>query len=424
MAKYPLEERPAWRWWVTPKPLGEKPVHRWCVFPHSFTTELVDGLIDEWALTERDRILDPFCGAGTTPLAAKQRHIPAVGFDLSPFAVFVSRVKLTDYDPGRLAKCWRAWRGQIDPSEWNGASRSYPELVQKALPGPLLGAFDALANQIASLGCTARERDFFKMALLTTLSDFSRAVPSGGWLEWIDRRTSKRHIPGRLERHVDSMLADVNHRSAKTRTGRWAIRCADARQLPVADGSFSAVITSPPYPNRHDYTRVFGVELMFGFLDWERTRQLRYQSFQSHPEARPERPTLIDYMEPAALSRALGRLERMKPDPRIPPMLRGYFLDMYLSLREIHRTCRSGARIALVVGNAQYSGIPFMVDELTAEIGEQAGLCCEKIIATRYRGNSAQQMRDHGRRPSRESVVVFRKAQSGPALRLRRRPSG
>jgi len=48
-----------------------------------------------------------------------------------------------------------------------------------------------------------------------------------------------------------------------------------------------------------------------------------------------------------------------------------------------------------------------MVDELTAEIGEQAGLRCDKIIAARYRGNSAQQMRDHGRKPSRESIVVF-----------------
>ena len=90
-------------------------------------------------------------------------------------------------------------------------------------------------------------------------------------------------------------------------------------------------------------------------------------------------------------------------------MLEGYFLDMYLCLREVMRVSCPGAKIAFVVGNAQYSGEPILVDELTAEIGEQVGLKCEKILATRYRGNSAQQMGKYGRNPSRESVVIFRK---------------
>lgn len=407
MTRYRIEERPEWRWWVTPKLLREKPIHRWCVFPHSFTSELVHGLINEWGLTEKDRILDPFCGAGTTALAAKERGIPSEGSDLSPFAVFTTQVKLANYDPDRLIKTWKAMQKRIDLSKWNGVLRDYPDLVKKALPGNLLGAFDALAHQIASLDCARKDRDFFKMALLATLSDFSRAIPSGGWLEWIDRHVSKRHIPARLAGHVNRMLADLNHQTDKANNKKWTVHCADARQLPAPTGSFSAVITSPPYPNRHDYTRVFGVELMFGFLDWKKTRWLRYQSFESHPEARPERPIFKDYIEPVTLSCALAQLERTNPDPRIPPMLRGYFLDMFLVLREACRVCCYGAPVAVVVGNAQYNGIPFMVDELTAEIGEQARLHCDRIVVTRYRGNSAQQMRDHGRKPSRESIVFF-----------------
>lgn len=89
-------------------------------------------------------------------------------------------------------------------------------------------------------------------------------------------------------------------------------------------------------------------------------------------------------------------------------MLEGYFQDMYLCLRELRRVCKSGARIAFVVGNAQYCGEPILVDELTAEVGEQAGLTCEKLVVARYRGNSAQQMGQFGRKPSRETVVIFR----------------
>lgn len=414
MAKYRIEERPTWRWWVTPKPLRAKPIHRWCVFPHSFTSELVHGLIDEWGLTASDKILDPFCGAGTTPLAAKERNIPATGYDLSPFAVFATRVKLNDYDPDCLLTTWKRFQKRIDPSKWNGALRDYPNLIKKALPGHLLGAFDNLINQIVTLNCPRKDRDFLKMALLATLPDFSRAVATGGWLKWMDQRTSTRQIPGKLAHHVEVMLADIGGQEKQARdVKQWIVRCADARQLPDSDSAFSAVITSPPYPNRHDYTRVFGVELMFGFLDWTETKKLRYQSFESHPEAKPQRPDNTDYAEPKLLTRTLKRMAVAYSDPRIPDMLRGYFLDMFLTLREVHRVCRDGARIAFVVGNAQYGGIPVLVDELTAQIGEQVGLRSMKIVAIRYRGNSAQQMREHGRKPARESIVLFKVSRSG-----------
>jgi len=375
----------------------------------------VHGLIDEWGLNANDRILDPFCGAGTTPVAAKERGIPAAGFDLSPFAVFAAKVKLADYDPSDIGRAWAVLRRRIDPSKWNGASREYPELVKRALPGHLLGAFDSLGNNISSLDCSRANRDFFKMALLATLPSFSRAVASGGWLAWRRKRSSVSQIPKSFADRVGAMRDDIVDDRAKGRKATWSVERADARRLPVEDGAFSAVITSPPYPNRHDYTRVFGVELMFGFLGWEDTRRLRYQSFQSHPEAKPDRPPTIGYAEPKSLSRAVSRLMKTHPDKRVPPMLRGYFLDIFLSLREMKRACREGARLALVVGNAQYGGVPFMVDSLTAEIGEQVGLQCEKIVTVRYRGNSAQQMKAHGRRPSRESIVVFRISAKGAA---------
>ncbi|HOX54375.1 MAG TPA: DNA methyltransferase [Candidatus Omnitrophota bacterium] len=404
-----IESRADWRWWVTPRYLRDKPVHRWCVFPHSFTSELVHGLIDEWALTSADMILDPFCGAGTTLLAAKEKGISATGYDLSPFAVFATRVKLGHYSPDELADNWKELRNSIDPSKWNGASREYPELIRKALPGHLLGAFDSVNNRINKMDFSRSNRYFFKMALLSTMPKFSRAVATGGWLKWIDRRLTVKSLPDEYEKQVQSMIKDLLSSGNGKSNATWKVGISDARSLPDAQNTFSAIITSPPYPNRHDYTRVFGVELMFGFLDWEQTRNLRYQSFESHPESHPKRPDYSDYSEPKQLAQTLKRLEKSNVDERMPGMIKGYFIDIHLSLREVKRVCRSGARIAYVVGNAQYGGIPVVVDELIAEIGSKLGLKCEKILAVRYRGNSAQQMSEYGRKPSRESIVILKK---------------
>jgi hypothetical protein len=407
MANYRLKEQLN-RGWVTPGGLKNKPRHRWYSFPHSFTSELVQALIDEWELGSEDKILDPFVGAGTTILAAKEKGVPASGYDLSPLAVFTTRTKIGNYNKSRLEALWKSLQRSLNPARWNGAERVYPQLVEDALPGRLLGAFDAIARRIHALRCSAAERDFFRLALLTTLPNYSRAEATGGWLKWMDKRTRITSLASTLSERVEVMICDLNELKLTRRPG-WSVGQSDARKLPVATSSCSAIITSPPYPNRHDYTRVFGVELMFEFLDWEQTRDLRYQSFQSHPEARPHRPTTAIYKQPQSLTRALSRIKDADVDPRIPRMLEGYFLDMHLCLCEMRRVCRRKAKIALVLGNAQYCGQPVLVDELTAKIGEGLGLKCEKIIAVRYRGNSAQQMDEYGRNPSRESIVVFSK---------------
>lgn len=406
MRRTPFQQRPSWRWWVTPGPLNEKPIHRWYVFPHSFTSDLVHALIDEWNLGPKDHILDPFVGAGTTILAAKEKGVSASGYDLSPLAVFAAKVKISHYETARLKQTWDRLRRTLNPSRWNGASKPYPDLVVKALPGRLLGAFDAVAREIDDLPCSPTERNFFRLALISILPNFSRAIATGGWLKWVEKHTNVQGIPSHFESQINEMMDDLKDTPSPQR-GTWRVEKRDARCLPDHTSTYSAVISSPPYPNRHDYTRVFGVELMFGFLDWEGTRRLRYQSFHSHPEARPHRPPLNGYKVPTQLRRAISHIRKQTKEERIPLMLEGYFQDMYLSLREIRRVCKTDARIAFVVGNAQYYGKTVPVDEITASLGEQTGLKCKHLRVARYRGNSAQQMGKYGRNPSRESVVIF-----------------
>ena len=398
----PITESAAWRRWVTPGSARDAAIHRWYLFPHSFTGDLVRALVDEWGLDDQDRILDPFAGAGTTLLTAKELGVPGAGCDLSPLAVLVSNTKTADFTRNRLERAWLALEGNIAQGDAAPVSRPYPELVRKALPEGRLDAFDAIARRVEGAACSASERDFFKLALVSVLPRFSRAVASGGWLRWCSESLGADAVGSSFKAQVEMMLSDVRDARAGRGSG-WRTQLADARALPEPDAACSAVVTSPPYPNRHDYTRVFGVELMFAFLNWNENRALRRQSFHSHPEARPRRPAAEEYAPPEALERSIDHLE----DARIRRMLRGYFVDMYLCLREVARVCREGAKIAFVVGNARYGGKAILVDEFTAELGERAGLACREIRAVRWRGNSAQQMGKYGRVASRESVVIF-----------------
>ena len=401
MERYRVTDSTAWRTWVTPKLARNQPVHRWFLLPHSFTADLIYALVDEWGLDDSDRLLDPFVGSGTTVLAAKQRGIPCSGYDLSPLAVLASNTKICPLHRGRVESAWLNLKATIDRGVSPGLRKKYPDLVQRALPDRRLHEFEYIALSIGEARCQPQERDFFRLALLALIPRFSDAVANGGWLRWQPRSTELGAVEAAFEERVQMMLSDLQ--CDESASDDWKVSLEDARSLPDRHSTYTAVITSPPYPNRHDYTRVFGVELMFEFLDWERLRRLRYQSFHSHPEARPKRPKTDGYEPPEALRGVISGVR----DERVVRMLRGYFLDMHLTLSEIGRVCRPGAKVAVVVGNARYSGRAVLVDEFTAEIGERVGLECLEIRAVRWRGNSAQQMGRYGRLASRESIVVF-----------------
>jgi DNA modification methylase len=173
---------------------------------------------------------------------------------------------------------------------------------------------------------------------------------------------------------------------------------------------FDAILTSPPYPNRHDYTRIYELELLVGFIkDNDSLKALRYNTLRSHVEAK-ERYKAEGYDTPAKLVRIVDTLQKHElNNPQIINTLTGYFEDMFLSLREMKDVLVPGGKIGLVVSNVRFAGVMIPVDELLAEIGEQAGLNLKNIYLLRYRGNSSQQMKEFNRQPSRESIIFWEK---------------
>jgi SAM-dependent methyltransferase len=407
--RIPVVERPEWRQWVTPTLLRLSPVHRWFVFPHSYTGELVETLLREWGLQRGARVLDPFAGAGTTAVTAQSLGMTALAFDLSPLAVLASRVKTSVLHAADVAGGWARIQRSLNRRRATQVPR-YPDLVNRALPGNLLATFHTVKLAIERSCGDAPARDFFMLALLGVLPKFSKLVATGGWLSFRCGGRRATSLSEELAKQVSLMIDDLRQRSTDLPDAQ--VEVADARVLPLEDQSVDAAITSPPYVNRHDYTRVFGVELLFALLNDDQIKPLRYQSFQSHPEAHPNRPSNGSYRQPRALARLLSQLKTESGDPRIPRMLEGYFKDIHCMLAELARILRPGARAAVVIGNVQYNGVAFPVDEITARIGERFHLSPERLVVARYRGNSAQQMAAFGRKPARESVVILRKVRT------------
>ena len=384
--------------------LKTAPRHRWFYFPHSFSHRLTNEVLTYWALSEGGTLADNFVGAGTSLVAARENGLSGEGFDLSPLSVKVTNAKIANYDCDELNRGLQTILSAIP-----NAVPQVPKRLSRAFTKEELREIFSLLGPIRDL--RSRNQHFFLTALLWSVKDFSRAVSDGGWFRWQKWPNRSDEIRQAFEDTVSRMLEDVRVLNWNEKVPASRARLADARKLPLPNSSVDGLFTSPPYANRHDYSRVFHIDLLLLGLAEPEVTKLRHGSIRSHVEAKgPDgsRYRLDGYKIPESLSSVLEDIP-VDADPRVKPLLIGYFEDLYLSLTEVGRVLKAGGRAAYVVGNVRHAGVMVPVDEILTEMAPQAGLTFDVAWVLRLRGNSAQQMKRFGRQPSRETVVFFAK---------------
>ena len=406
---------------VTYVPNKTVPIHRWFSYKEGFSAALVDAFLREFgAQPGQSRVFDPFVGCGTTIIAAKQAGYGAWGIDILPVAIFVAGVKLRsaeDYDLLRL----KVGIERLLACPYHEPSISAPQDVRiiplafskEVLNEILFFKEDILKEEDEAI------REFLLLGLLSILEKVSFTSKDGQFL----RLKPERNIPSvraTLAQQLRLMYRDLTTVGYQMRlfekpakyivpSSRTYVLLADARDFTSAvDDYADIIITSPPYLNRYDYSRIYGLELSLAFVeDFAGLKAIRYSLLRSHIESRPA-PT--DEVKHPVLLEVLSNLDGKKlNNPRIPIMIKGYFEDMNLVLKELYKVCRAGAKIALVVGNVRFEGELIPVDLLLSELASDVGFNIDKVIITRYKGNSSQQMGKYGRVPVRESVVLWSK---------------
>src|SRR5438876_9863440 len=72
----------------------DHPAHDWFRFILSYPPHLVRDYLHKFGVTTDSRVLDPFCGTGTTVVECKKLGIPSVGVEANPLAHFAGEVNL------------------------------------------------------------------------------------------------------------------------------------------------------------------------------------------------------------------------------------------------------------------------------------------------------------------------------------------
>ncbi len=94
----------------------------------------------------------------------------------------------------------------------------------------------------------------------------------------------------------------------------------------------------------------------------------------------------------------------------IPRMVRGYFYETACVVFECARLLKSGGRFMMVNDNVRYAGASISVDLILSALAEGMGLRVLQImVLPTGKGNSSQQMGEHGRDELRKCIYVWQK---------------
>ena len=322
------------------------------------------------------RVLDPFLGSGTTLLACKEVGVDGVGVDVAPLAVFVSQVKIADYDLDELKETARWLLSQpFRKPDLSGVSGFVKQFFLKPSLEDIL-FFREKVQEIEN----PVTRGFFTLALMNAAMKVSFAYKDGAVLKVV-----KKPVPPFrkfFKRLIRRMIKDLTKLSFKPCSLK--VYLGDARKMSfLGDESFDAIITSPPYLNKIEYTKVYRIEYELFFGD------VKIDPVRSYLGLNPKK--VIDQF----------------PDPNLPEVAKAYFHDMKLCLEEMFRLLRPGGRVAMVVAGGVFPDRVVESDKLILKLAERIGFEGERLIAVNKRVATRRRVIKIGE--ARESILILRK---------------
>ncbi len=330
-------------------------------------------------------VLDPMVGSGTSLVAARRAGHAAMGFDLDPLAVLLSRASTTTFDAGRLERA--AARARERAAQYycrGGRCPRFPETADEETRDFIRRWFDETNQRqltALSIGISGERDRNLRQLLWCGLSRLVIAKKGGASLAR-DLPHSRPHLdpnaePSRpLNRFLDA-VREVGRRSPFRGVPGGKpdadVQLGDARQLPLARDSVDLVLCSPPYVNAIDYLR--GHKFSLVWMGWTvgELRLIRGSSVGCERGG-----TLHPHRE--AAYRALGELDVL-PGP-LQRVAARFVADMGRVLEEMARVLRPQGRAVVVIGEPVVRGVRLRNGQALRVLGAKSGL---RLMSARRR---------------------------------------
>jgi site-specific DNA-methyltransferase (cytosine-N4-specific) len=381
-----------------------------------FFPQLVRSLLNIAEVGPSSVILDPMCGSGTTPTETVLSGYQAIGLDLNPLSVLMSRAKcdILAICPDELTTEYELLKADLLtlPTEKTTACPWFEHLpaqdrnyLTNWFAPKVLAELDPIAMRISKISHPAC-RELFQVGLSNILRRIS-------WQKDEDLRVRKEIQPDIKIDVTTEFLVELS-RSARTilallyenqgiKTGRAIIMEGNARHadqlLSHKLGAIDAIITSPPYATALPYLDTDRLSLCYlGLLPRPEHRQRDYQMIGNREVTDTQRQQHWQvYCQnrnklPSDITAVIDLIDRLNREATVgfrrrnlAALLGRYFLDIRQVFEAFVKLLKPGAPAYVVVGNnhtiAGGQRVEIETDKLLAQLGESVGLRLEEMIS-------------------------------------------
>lgn len=327
--------------------------HEYHPYPAKFIPQIPNNLIKLFSKKD-DVVYDPFCGSGTTVVESVINGRNAIGNDVNPLAVLISKVKSTYLPEKRVSRIKQILfdiEVLIDSFYDNPAlfcSRNSENT--HVIDSPNL-EYWFHRDVIKELGIIKRKlldekdndiKDFLNIAFSGIIVSVSFQDSNTRYVK-VEKNIKQKDTFSRFKAAVLRMIKK-NHELSPFKNSRPIIKIADTRQnTGFKEDTADIAITSPPYPNAYDY-HLYHKHRMY-WLEMD-PLELKHKEIGAHANYSKENGfTDIDFAE-----------------------------DMRRSFVEISRILKDNAYFFIVIGDSIIKGKKIKNNELLKDISKKTSL--------------------------------------------------
>ncbi len=429
--------------------------YRWFKYKEGFSKRLIKYFLMKYH-PSKGHILDPFAGVGSTLFSARELGWSTTGIELLPVGVFSfeSRMASESVRLSNLKEEIDKFQSKFEVVENNVPRKiNHIPITKSAFPEETENCLNRFLNYCDNIE-DPNIKKLFEFSAFSILEEISYTRKDGQYLRW-DHRANKswgktKFNKGKIYSFTESInkkfsqvyqdLQDGNGNDLFSQIEEKIVyepsnilQGSSLELMPLfQDNLFDFVMTSPPYCNRYDYTRTYALELIFLGYNDEQIKQLRQEMLSCTVENKDKieklkkiyskenkikefEKVISCYNSSEAMQEVntvLNKLNELKMlnNSNIPRMVKNYFLEMAFIVFEMYRVLKHGGYSVMVNDNVRYGGQEIPVDLILTEFALKFGFNLEKIwTLPTGKGNSSQQMGNHGRSELRKCVYVWRK---------------
>lgn len=388
------------------------PIHRWFKYPAGYSYRLVEEKIKKYQLDDNHFVLDPFVGSGTTSVECKRHSVNSFGIEAHPFVGWIAQKKVNwNLDLELIGSVYNRIIEKANIFYKNDFEVEVPDLVQKCYSEQNLKALLSLRNAINAIETENDIIDFFKLALIDTLRNASKAATGWPYIGPTKYHQKSVEKNGFVEfgNQVRKMYDDLEFMQTYFNSNDVIcnIIIGDSREYHAEIGqeSVDIALTSPPYLNNYDYADRTRLETYF--LGWYKswgeitnnvrdkliisaTTQIRRSDFNENfgldKSIKDVDPVLFDTL--LEKIRLLSQYRLKKGGKKsYDYLVSGYFSDMFKVIKKVFNYLKRGSDFILVLGDSAPYSVYIPTDKILGKLGLGIGFSDMKIEELRTRGD-------------------------------------